>query len=99
MTLLGIETARSEDYDLPDNVRSAIRYTMIEIAQQSSSEEDWIAVGEALIRAAERDDLSVQVSDRFVMHCPDDAFAALPTRNAAAARFTKWRMRANSFRH
>lgn len=80
----------SENYRLSFGERSSYRHRAIEYAERTGVHEDWVDVGEALIRAAEINDLTPQVSDHFVRDCPDEVFASLP-RESAACKFYKWR--------
>ena len=81
---------RSENYETPDKVRTAIRHDMVDIAIKQADDRIWVDVGEALIRAAEQDDLVPRVSDRFVEACPDTVFEGFHIENAAC-RFVAWR--------
>jgi len=90
--MLELLIIRSEDYGLPGVVRTGVRHDMIDVAIRQDRKEVWKVVGEALIRAAEQDDLVPRLSDRFVDSCPDVVFAAFDHFNAAC-RFAGWRKR------
>lgn len=98
--IIQAEIVRSEDYGLTAPARSAIRHGLIDKAIIAADEEVWRDVGEALIRAAEIDDLIPRLSDRFVDMCPDEVFATFAP-DSAASRFMGWRcktQRTNSLR-
>jgi hypothetical protein len=86
------EIRRSEDGTLSGVLRSGIRHSLIDTAHRMQDSEAWTDIGNALIRAAETDDLSPQVSDHFVRACPDAIFAGFALDNAAC-RFTRWRLK------
>ena len=81
---------KSENYDVSATVRSLARHDFIRLAESLDDELHWLKAGLALIRAAEFDDLTPQVSDHFIEVCPDSIFEQLPARSDAM-RFTGWR--------
>lgn len=81
---------KSENYQASGSARSGARHDFIRLAEILNDESHWLKAGLALIRAAEVDDLTPQVSDHFIDVCPDSIFAQLPVKSAAM-RFTGWR--------
>lgn len=86
------EVSRSDNFSLSPQIRSRARHEFIDLAEKLSVLDMWVEAGQALIRAAEGNDLSAQVSDHFVRVCPDEAFEQFPY-HSAAMRFTGWRER------
>jgi hypothetical protein len=83
---------RSENRSNSASARSGARHDFIRLAESLNDELHWLKAGLALIRAAEWDDLTPQVSDQFVEVCPDSIFAQLPS-DSRAMRFVGWRKR------
>lgn len=82
------ELSRSETYGdsrISPGARSAARHRMVEWASKEGTIQAWVKVGEALISANARRDLTPQVSDHFLRECPDNAFT-LVARAARASR-------------
>jgi len=87
------EIARSENYHLSPMIRSGIRHDLIDEAIVLHDDEFWLKVGRVLMKAAHENDLSPQVSDRFVNNAPDDVFTKIVCENTHQPPFKAWRKR------
>jgi len=84
---------RSEDYTALGVVRSAVRHDLMDKAAMTADMQMWRDIGETLVRACDRDDLTPQVSDHFVRDCPTEVFKDFAT-TSPCDRFVKWQKRA-----
>lgn len=85
----------SENYRLSGPQRTRYRFLMIEECCRSGHTEDWLVTGEALVRACDIDDLTPQVSDRFIEHCPVEVFRQVMD-GSPSQRFCSWNRRRKS---
>jgi hypothetical protein len=83
---------RAENLELPPSVRSGILHDLMDFAETKDDHRLWNQIGWVLVRASKRDDLSTQVSDHFVDHCPDQVFRSFATSNPSR-RFKAWKER------
>jgi hypothetical protein len=83
---------RSENYTLEARKRSAERHDLMDIAQSTQDNALWLQIGLALGRACDHDDLTPQVSDHFVEHCPDAVFLQVK-HVIPREKFKYWRKR------
>jgi 16S rRNA C1402 N4-methylase RsmH len=88
-----LQVDRSENYQLPDVVRSGIRHDLLDVAEQLGDDLVWDEIAQAIVRACDEDDLTPQVSDHFVRAAPDHIFRKVAM-GSPHDRFTRWRRRA-----
>ena len=65
---------KAEDMSLSPAARSRIMHELMDHANSINDEHLWLKIGQLLVRARDKDDLSTRVSDRFVDESPDGAF-------------------------
>ncbi len=65
---------RLNDQRNEPRTRSAILHDLMDKAEFYNNGSLWREIGNSLIAAYRRDDLSAQVSDHFVNKCPDEVF-------------------------
>jgi hypothetical protein len=78
--------------ELAPNVRSGLIHRAMDHAESTSDHDLWNEIGEVIIEMYESDDLSTQLSDHFVNHCPIEVFIRFAARGPIR-KFRAWAKR------
>ena len=89
------ELERARDFTLHYKKRAAIWHGLMDVAEATEDDELWNEIGEIIIIAFNRDDVSAKISDHFVDKCPDEIFRKYAMQGPHD-RFVAWRKRARA---
>jgi len=84
---------RSENPKCRSEQRNRMRHKLLNLAIEVNEYDVWLKIANAFVRACNADDLTPQVSDRFVDHCPEKVFRVLGPEVSPYERFSGWRKR------
>lgn len=86
------ELERARDTTLNYKARSAIWHGLMDVAELWQDDALWNEIGEIIILAFSRDDVSAKISDHFVEKCPDVVFRKYALQGPHD-RYVRWRQR------